>query len=884
MAILHSEYANDRSGKSSPSPVDLEIRKIIEQNNSEDYTEVLAGESRWEIFSELSQMRTSLLNWYEFKEDAELLEIGGGFGALTSVFCDRCAHVTVTERSSFRAEIIQKRYEHRENLDIYAGELEEIPFEQKFDYITIIGLLEYKGQGTADKNIYADYIRKVSALLKPEGKILIAVENRYGLRYFCGARDPHTGRPFDGINRYHRGTTGYSFSKQELTDVLNIAGINYHKFYYPLPDYKLSQMIYTDSYLPEKNLQERLIPYYVNSDTLIAQERDLYDDLIDNHVFSFFANSFLVEGAVQEDFCSVIYAAVSTDRGRENGFATTIHTNHVVKKTILYQEGEKNLQQIFDNIQDLDNHGIPVVLHTLENNALWMPYVEFPTLSIYMRELIKTDQEQFEQILDQLYKYILASSEHLGADENVLITEETKDLDWGVILKKAYIELIPLNCFYGAGQFFFFDQEFVKNNYPAKYILFRAIHYMYGFAPHADSFLPLQKLKDKYGLTELWEILKKEEGDFLTKVRRHNIYTQFYQWAQVDGNRIQNNVDLLSYKGEKFLEYKVPPRLKKIQEVQRDLLVVIKEICERNHLQYFMIYGTLLGAVRHDGFIPWDDDIDIALPREDYDQLMKFASAELKEPYFLQTPENDTECFYGGYSKLRNSNTSGIENINWGKKCNHGIWIDIFPLDACYSDQEKNRKKLKKICFYQRLLFAKVYRSEKKFRDMGFLKWKVFSGMALFYKHNKLCILLEKVMKECEETETKYLGIYTHYTSGQANKLFFKEDFKATVLMDFEHLKLPAPVGYKRCLEMSMGSDYMSFPSMTERKPHHQAFFAPNVPYKAYFTRFMEAFTDTKDKTIVLFGAGCMCEDYLKKQGKKHPPECIVDNNAELWG
>ena len=120
--------------------------------------------------------------------------------------------------------------------------------------------------------------------------------------------------------------------------------------------------------------------------------------------------------------------------------------------------------------------------------------------------------------------------------------------------------------------------------------------------------------------------------------------------------------------------------LRQVQLIQLEILKDFVKVCNKYNLQYFLDGGTLLGAVRHKGFIPWDDDLDLAMPREDYDTLIEIAPEIFDEPYFLQTPENDIGCFYGGYSKLRNSNTTGLEKRNKNHVCNQGIWIDILML------------------------------------------------------------------------------------------------------------------------------------------------------------------------------------------------------------
>lgn len=569
MAVLHTEFANQVVDENKIPVIDRKIYSYIERYGDIPYDKVIAGEPEWQVFYQLSELRTGIVSWYDFKPDASVLEIGGGFGTLTGCLCRKCSHVTVTERSLYRAQAMAKRYEGTGHLDIYAGEATEIVFPELFDYICVIGLLERMGGGSTDKKPYADYLQFWLKRLKPDGKILFAVENRFGLRYFCGAAEPHTGRAFDGINHYRQGTSGYSFSRKEIEEIVRKAGFAHYKFYYPLPDYKLPQLVYTDEYLPERNLKERLLPYYRRSDTLVAAEEDLYDDIISNGVFPFFANSFFLECRTQGQPGRVSYAAVSTDRGEARSFATTIGVDGKVCKEPLYQEGRVWARKLYENTADLKNHGIPVVEHTLlPGDVLELPFISWPTLSNYIKEIMGTDQERFLKIIDQIYAYILQSSEQAPEEENALLqrgglspeggTGEAggKDipageagasgkspLHFGPILKKAYMELIPLNCFYdnASDSFLYFDQEFVRENYPARYVLFRAIHYIYCFTPNAERYYPRQKLIEKYEMEDTWEIYMREEMRFLDEVRNREQYSQFYRWTRVDRGRILEN-------------------------------------------------------------------------------------------------------------------------------------------------------------------------------------------------------------------------------------------------------------------------------------------------------------------------------------------------------
>lgn len=876
-------YSQSISREEKAFLIDEDIRQYIQTSGTDDYEAVIQKDNRWEVFFHLSDLRTGLFSWYDFKPNSSLLEIGGGFGALTGLFCKKCAQVTVVEESSFRAQAICERYPNKENLEVHAGNLEDITFTQTFDYIVLTGVLETIGQGSQSSEAYVAYLRKILSLLKPSGIVLLAVENRYGIKYFCGAAEPYTGIPYGGINRYVRSPQGRTFAKNEIIEILASCGIKKPKFYYPLPDYKIPQLIYSDFYLPEKNLNERLIPYYLDGKTLLANEMDLYNDIVANNVFDFFANSYLVECGSEEAFCSVIYAALSTDRGRDKAFATTISQDGVVRKIPLFSEGKSHGKLLYEHISDLSGRGIPVVPHAWDGEALHMPFVNADMLSQYLKKIVCEDKNEFLTIIDRLYQTILRSSELAASEENAFLKDINQPLDWGPILKEAYLELIPLNCFYQSEKFLFFDQEYVRENYPAKYVLFRALHYMYAFAPHTEKYVPLQLLKEKYGLSALWDIFVQEEnGRFLREVRKQETYRHFYRRAAVDVGQIKRNAALLGLDDEVSLEYKTSDKMKKIWQVQLGLLRVLKELCEKHHLQYFMIYGTLLGAVRHQGFIPWDDDADIVMPREDYEKLQRIVATELGEPYFLQTMENDPECFYGGYMRLRNSATTGISRADFGRRCNHGIWIDILPLDVCTMDQKKLQTKAKNIKFWQSVLYAKVYGEvAAPFGKMSSFEKKGYCWLAKLWSHRFLCRQLHKAVTADTECESDYLAIFTHFGKYQ---VFDRRDFLTNEFLSFEEMRLPAPKGYKRCLAMSMGSDYMKYPPLTQRKPHHPGIFNPNIPFQRYNDLFMDLFTGVQGRDIVIFGAGLMFEDYMKKHGKLHCPVFLVDNDKEKWG
>lgn len=907
MAVLHVE--EKQWNRYQPTRTDRLVMDYLEAEAKDYYDEEISEELNFQVWYQLSSLRTGLFSWYPFKQNAEVLEIGAGFGALTGLLCNKCCSVTVTERAPYRASAIARRWQSKENLEVYAGEWSEISFGGKFDYIILTGILERVCGGSSDRRAYSSYLKKVSGLLKEDGVLLLAVDNRLGLKYFCGAPESH-GRPaFEGIGHYPCGTQGYSFSREEIKDIVEQAGFGQMEFYYPLPDYKLPQLIYSDHYLPEPNLSERLIPYYPNHHSLVAVEQDLYHDVIENGVFSFFANSFLVEcGKTAE--AQVIYAAVSTDRGKERGYATAVWKDGTVRKTPLFSEGKENARSLYDNIEELRRRQIPVVEHhMMPDGSLEMPYISWPTLSNYIKEIIKEDQEEFLTLIDRIYDNILKASEQVSASENVLLKkllqkelsvkssgnssrqeagQETakaggSGLDFGPILAKAYMELIPLNCFYNPDtkEFLYFDQEFVRKNYPAKYVLFRAIHYIYCFTPNAEQYYPKQKLIEKYGMEDTWDIYLQEEQHFLDEVRNHRKYHQFYQWAAVDRNRICANIKRLESEEETIADYKISDKMKKTWKVELAMLDEVSRICRKYHLTWFLVHGSLLGAVRHKGFIPWDDDLDIAMPRKDYNRFLRAAKKELKAPLSIHTPETEKDIFWGGFARVRNSQTTGIEERELNHKGNLGIWIDVLPLDVCTMDEKLFEKKEKRIRHCHRLLLAKIYGNDfGRYADMGPLLWNGYRLLSHLYTHKMLCRMLNRAMQLYTDKDSEDVAIFSGYYK---HRRLSAGDFKNSVPLEFEHRNYPAPEGYENYLFMSLGKDYMKYPPEEQRKPKHTGIFDPEKPYGEYQKLLTGMFDNVKGKKIILFGAGMMMEDYMKKWGNRYRPEFLVDNDENKW-
>lgn len=280
----------------SDGDIEEDLLRMIKEEP--DVEKILAKDDRWPVLYHFSPVRQNILEWYPFKKDATVLEIGAGCGAITGVLCRNAGHVTSVDLSKRRSLINANRNKEYENLTIMVGNFNDIVLKEKYDYITLIGVLEYAAYYTDAEHPFEAFLRKISSYLKEDGKLLIAIENKFGLKYWAGAREDHTGKFFDGLEGYiDTESSVRTFSKDTLKKVITDAGYSNIEFYYPFPDYKFPVQIFSDEYLPKEDDLNMGLDTFDNSRMMLFNENRVYAGLLKEKKFDFFANSFFVEAA-----------------------------------------------------------------------------------------------------------------------------------------------------------------------------------------------------------------------------------------------------------------------------------------------------------------------------------------------------------------------------------------------------------------------------------------------------------------------------------------------------------------------------------------------------------------------------------------------------------
>ena len=496
MAEFNLAFYNGEDGYSDGDDAENNIYEIVKAGRNLD--DISAEEMTWPAFYHLSPIREGICNWYPFKKNAKILEIGSGCGAITGVLCQNARMVTSIELSKRRASINFERNKKYKNLEIIVGNLNEIKLDEKYDYITLIGVLEYAGRFTEGDNPFHLFINNIKRFLKPDGAILIAIENRLGLKYFCGAPEDHTGRLFDGINNYPNYNGVKTFSKSELVELLNECGFIRNRFYYPYPDYKLPNEIFTD-YSINKNKR----PYntYDVDRYSLFWETDMNNSLQKENVAFAFANSFFVEAReTTECDASVLYVKLNQDRKEEFRVGTVIYQQDGkknVEKKIFHPSAISHIINIYEN--DNKKYGnVNTINGILNDDSIIYPLIQSDSLSDRLKELaLHGKASEVVDLIRDFFDDVFADAIPMElTDDLVRVFGETfpNEINMKCVCP-ANIDLSPSNVFCVDDSYVVSDCEWVFDfPIPVSFVAWRAIRALYVNVPQISKAITEKEL------------------------------------------------------------------------------------------------------------------------------------------------------------------------------------------------------------------------------------------------------------------------------------------------------------------------------------------------------------------------------------------------------
>ena len=472
----------------------------------------------WDRFYRESPLRQAALRWFPFTEDAAVLEVGCGYGAVTGLLCEKAALVDAVDSDPDCVKEVRHRFKEADNLRVICSDIMDYESAGTYDLIVVIEFLEcFDGDV---QELFA-YLR---AMLADGGLLLIGFRNRYGIKYQCGACDEYVKRPGEACDQNSR-----LHSKEQVRSATEKAGFTGFHWYYPLPDLGFTQLVCSERWMPAESIRDRIICYdpFGDDNSCAQREFDSYDDLIRNGLLQEMANTVLLAASVGRTEIGVDGAILSCDREPEHAFVTTIRSDETVVKESCLTEGDKAIRQLADNLGELSKHGIHTVPAKYEDASdresgqararLIMPYMKAEPLLQYIRRMMEQGPQQITEVFDKLYSDILASSQHTDDDDP--------------ILENGYPDMIPYNAFWQDGELIYYDQEFRVRDCPAGYIMYRALFYTWLHIPELEQVLPLEEIRKHFGLAESWGAYARREDAFTEKNRNREKHGQLYQWA-----------------------------------------------------------------------------------------------------------------------------------------------------------------------------------------------------------------------------------------------------------------------------------------------------------------------------------------------------------------
>ncbi|WP_375497080.1 methyltransferase domain-containing protein [uncultured Jatrophihabitans sp.] len=266
-----------------------------------DSDELVRAASGWAQRYHLDPARANVIRSVDLPADARVLEIGAGCGAITRYLGEQCAVVDALEPVPARAAVASARCRDLPGVAVLVGELDDVPAQASYDVIVVVGVLEYVGNGTANLRPYQDFLDAVAARLVDGGVLILAIENKLGVKYLVGSPEDHTDRVWDGLEGYPRGGQARTFSRRELEQLMQRSGLT-SSTRIAFPDYKMTRAVLGDGFPDDARSLLHRVPDFPSPDwrtprPRIGDERAVWRQLVDAGLELEFGNSLLVLAA-----------------------------------------------------------------------------------------------------------------------------------------------------------------------------------------------------------------------------------------------------------------------------------------------------------------------------------------------------------------------------------------------------------------------------------------------------------------------------------------------------------------------------------------------------------------------------------------------------------
>lgn len=412
--------------------IEDELLEIARNCAAVEYQRIIEERKSWEVLYHLSPLRENIVEWLPINRAMKVLEVGSGCGAITGALSRRAGEVTCVELSKKRSMINAYRHMEADNVTIHVGNFQDVEpdLPEDYDYICLIGVFEYAQAYIGSETPYDDFLQIIKKHLKPGGHIAIAIENKFGLKYWAGCREDHLGTYFGGIEDYPEGGVVRTFTKDGLLAIAKRCGFSETQMYYPYPDYKFMTTLYSDRRLPKRGELSNNMRNFDRDRIRLFDEKRVFDTILKEGQFPLFSNSYmlLLGPALSEE-----YVKYSNDRKEEFQIKTLQRSTgfgRKIEKHPLSKEARTHIEATVSACEKLAERyrgsRLEVNECKLERTADGIPYITIKFLEgrtleeILDERLEKKDLEGFHILFDEYLKRIAWGEEKEIADYDLI--------------------------------------------------------------------------------------------------------------------------------------------------------------------------------------------------------------------------------------------------------------------------------------------------------------------------------------------------------------------------------------------------------------------------------------------------------------------------------
>lgn len=471
----------------SDGVIEDELLSIVKTASKVEYPAIIEKKGSWPFLYHLSPLRANMVDWLPIDKNAKVLEIGSGCGAITDKLSEKAGEVTCVDLSAKRSHINAYRNQNRDNITIHVGNFSDIepklPFD--YDYVCLIGVFEYAQSYIQSETPYEDFVKIMRKHVKNNGRVVIAIENKFGLKYWAGCKEDHVGTCFSGLEGYPDGGSARTFTRQGWERILKNCEVEEYSFYYPYPDYKFPTVIYSDKRLPELGELTNNMRNFDRDRMVLFNEKYVFDGIVTDGLFDMFSNSYMVIIGKEP---RVTYVKYSNDRAGEFMLRTELAEEDgkkEIRKVPLSKEAVVHIKEMERSYQLLSERyagsGLSVnACEWKEEGYAVFPFENGRTLEEMLDECLeRDDMEGFYRLFDRYLELISYGEDKPVADYDLIFANILVDGDkWTVI-----------------------DYEWtVEKTIPSKEIAFRAV-YCYVLEEEKRNKLNLDYIIERLGVT-----------------------------------------------------------------------------------------------------------------------------------------------------------------------------------------------------------------------------------------------------------------------------------------------------------------------------------------------------------------------------------------------